>query len=166
MTMDNPEMEGNQPGADQAAGESAASGAAPVAREGRREGSDDRGGSREQGGGGRRDREGGEGGRSFEGRGGPRGGGGSRGGGGFRRDNAESGPGGRRKRFTRRKLCPLCTAKVKVLDYKDVTRMKQFITERGKIRPRRMTGMCAKHQRQVTVAIKRARNLALMPFKM
>ena len=161
MTNDTPEMEGKAPDAAPAAEAPSAApaaegtapaGEAPVAREGRRESSGPR-------------REGGEGGRSFD-RGGPRGGGpgGPRGGGGggFRRDDA----GGRRKRFTRRKLCPLCTAKVKLLDYKDVTRMKQFVTERGKIRPRRMTGMCAKHQRQVTVAIKRARNLALMPYKM
>ncbi len=71
-----------------------------------------------------------------------------------------------RDRRRKRKVCNFCVDKIQGVDYKDVSRMRRFITERGKIRPRRMTGMCAKHQRQVTVCIKRARNLALMPYKM
>lgn len=54
--------------------------------------------------------------------------------------------------------------KVEAIDYKDVAKLKRYITERGKILPRRISGNCAKHQRQVTVAIKRARNIALLPF--
>jgi small subunit ribosomal protein S18 len=54
--------------------------------------------------------------------------------------------------------------KVEHIDYKDVAKLRRFITERGKILPRRISGNCAKHQRQVTVAIKRARNIALLPF--
>jgi len=54
--------------------------------------------------------------------------------------------------------------KVEVIDYKDVAKLRRFITERGKILPRRISGNCAKHQRQVTLAIKRARNIALLPF--
>jgi ribosomal protein S18 len=54
--------------------------------------------------------------------------------------------------------------KVDVIDYKDVAKLRRFITERGKILPRRISGNCAKHQRQVTLAIKRARNIALLPF--
>ncbi len=103
----------------------------------------------------------------FQGRSGPGGGPGGPGGfGGPRGPRGAAGPGGRpRRRFTRRKMCPLCTDKIKYLDYKDVSRLKQYITERGKIRPSRMTGMCAGHQRELTVAIKRARTLALLPFK-
>ncbi|ERL04259.1 ribosomal protein S18 [Mitsuokella sp. oral taxon 131 str. W9106] len=54
--------------------------------------------------------------------------------------------------------------KVEAIDYKDVAKLRRFITERGKILPRRISGNCAKHQRQVTLAIKRARNIALLPF--
>lgn len=68
--------------------------------------------------------------------------------------------GGRR----RRKMCRLCGDKVERVDYKDVELLRTFITERGKIIPRRISGNCAKHQRQITAAIKRARNIALMPF--
>ncbi len=64
----------------------------------------------------------------------------------------------------RRKSCVFCTDKVEVIDYKDVNRLRRFITERGKILPRRITGNCAKHQRELTKAIKRARNVALLPF--
>ena len=64
----------------------------------------------------------------------------------------------------RRKMCRLCGDKVEYIDYKDVELLKTFITERGKIIPRRISGNCAKHQRQVTAAIKRSRNIALMPF--
>lgn len=69
-----------------------------------------------------------------------------------------------RQRFVRRKVCRFCLDKVDTIDYKDITRLKRFITERGKIIPRRITGTCAHHQRQLTVAIKRARTIALLPF--
>ena len=62
------------------------------------------------------------------------------------------------------KVCSFCVDKVDHIDYKDVAKLRRFITERGKILPRRISGNCAKHQRQVTVAIKRARNIALLPF--
>ena len=64
----------------------------------------------------------------------------------------------------RRKVCAFCAEKVEVIDYKDVNRLKKYVTEGGKILPRRITGNCAKHQRALTVAIKRARHLALMPY--
>ncbi len=69
--------------------------------------------------------------------------------------------GGRRPR---RKVCSFCVDKVEAIDYKDVPKLRRYVTERGKILPRRISGNCAKHQRQVTVAIKRARNIALLPF--
>lgn len=69
-----------------------------------------------------------------------------------------------RGRRSRRKVCAFCVDKVDVIDYKDVAKLRRFITERGKILPRRISGNCAKHQRQVTLAIKRARNIALLPF--
>ena len=70
----------------------------------------------------------------------------------------------RGKRRPRRKVCSFCVEKVEEIDYKDVAKLRKFITERGKILPRRITGTCAKHQRQLTIAIKRARNVALLPF--
>ena len=69
-----------------------------------------------------------------------------------------------RGRRPRRKVCSFCVDKVEEIDYKDVAKLRRYITERGKILPRRISGNCAKHQRQVTVAIKRARNIALLPF--
>ncbi len=69
-----------------------------------------------------------------------------------------------RGRRPRRKVCAFCVDKVEQIDYKDAAKLRRFITERGKILPRRISGNCAKHQRQVTVAIKRARNIALLPF--
>ena len=69
-----------------------------------------------------------------------------------------------RGRRPRRKVCTFCVDKVEHIDYKDVAKLRRFITERGKILPRRISGNCAKHQRQVRVAIKRARNIALLPF--
>ena len=69
-----------------------------------------------------------------------------------------------RGRRPRKKVCSFCVDKVDHIDYKDVAKLRRFITERGKILPRRISGNCAKHQRQVTVAIKRARNIALRPF--
>ena len=69
-----------------------------------------------------------------------------------------------RNRRPRKKVCSFCVDKVKLIDYKDAGKLRRYITERGKILPRRISGNCAKHQRQVTVAIKRARNIALLPF--
>ena len=67
-------------------------------------------------------------------------------------------------RKPRRKVCSFCVDKVDHIDYKDAAKLRRFTTERGKILPRRISGNCAKHQRQVTLAIKRARNIALLPF--
>lgn len=69
-----------------------------------------------------------------------------------------------RGRRARRKVCSFCVDKVEEIDYKDVAKLRRYITERGKILPRRISGNCAKHQRQMTTAIKRARNVALLPF--
>ena len=69
-----------------------------------------------------------------------------------------------RGRKPRRKVCSVCVDKVDHIDYKDAAKLRRFTTERGKILPRRISGNCAKHQRQVTLAIKRARNIALLPF--
>ena len=69
-----------------------------------------------------------------------------------------------RGRKPRRKVCQFCVEKVQHIDYKDVARLRRFTSERGKILPRRMTGTCAKHQRQLGTAIKRARTIALMPY--
>lgn len=64
----------------------------------------------------------------------------------------------------RRKVCQFCVDQIKVADYKDVNRLNKFLTDRSKILPRRISGNCARHQRQVTLAIKRARQMALMPY--
>ncbi|MBR6293200.1 MAG: 30S ribosomal protein S18 [Lachnospiraceae bacterium] len=71
-----------------------------------------------------------------------------------------------RKRIIRRKkkVCSFCVEAGAVIDYKDVNRLKKYISERGKILPRRISGTCAKHQRALTVAIKRARHLSLLPY--
>lgn len=69
-----------------------------------------------------------------------------------------------RGRRPRRKVCSFCVDKVEEIDYKDAAKLRRYITERGKILPRRISGNCAKHQRQMTTAIKRARNVALLPF--
>lgn len=69
-----------------------------------------------------------------------------------------------RGRRPRRKVCSFCVDKVEEIDYKDVAKLRRYITERGKSLPRRISGNCAKHQRQMTTAIKRARNVALLPF--
>ena len=63
------------------------------------------------------------------------------------------------------KVCLFCADKSKVIDYKDAATLKRFVTEKGKILPRRQTGVCAMHQRELAVAIKRARIMALLPFK-
>ena len=69
-----------------------------------------------------------------------------------------------RGRKPRRKVCSFCVDKVEDIDYKDVAKLRRYVTESGKILPRRISGNCAKHQRQLTSAIKRARNVALLPF--
>lgn len=69
------------------------------------------------------------------------------------------------KKSSRKKVCVFCQEKVEVIDYKDVARLRKFITEGGKIVPRRMSGTCAKHQRELSKAVKRARVAALLPFK-
>ena len=70
----------------------------------------------------------------------------------------------KRRRFGRRKVCKFCTDKVGLIDYKDVRRLRNFISERGKIIPRQISGSCARHERQLSVAIKRARTMALLPY--
>lgn len=69
------------------------------------------------------------------------------------------------KRMPRRKVCAFCQAKTDVIDYKDINTLKKYVAEGGKILPRRMTGVCAKHQRVLATAIKRARLVDLLPFK-
>ena len=64
----------------------------------------------------------------------------------------------------RKKVCIFCAEKIENIDYKDVARLRKFVSERGKILPRRISGACAKHQREVNVAIKRARQVALLPY--
>jgi len=64
----------------------------------------------------------------------------------------------------RKKVCSFCVDKVAAVDYKDTAKLKRYTSERGKILPRRTTGTCAAHQRQLTVAIKRARHIALLPY--
>jgi small subunit ribosomal protein S18 len=68
----------------------------------------------------------------------------------------------KRRRFGRRKVCKFCVDRVDMIDYKDVRRLRNFISERGKITPRRISGSCARHQRQLTRAIRRARTMALL----
>ena len=78
-----------------------------------------------------------------------------------RGDRAARRPRGRRPR---RKVCQFCVDKVEHIDYKEIARLRRYINERGKILPRRMSGTCAKHQRQLSIAIKRARHIALLPY--
>jgi len=111
-----------------------------------REGEGPRGGVRREGGPGGGRREGGP--------GGP--GGGPGGPGGARR--------GKRQYFRKKKVCKFCVEKMDFIDYKRADILAQFVQERGKILPRRMTGVCSRHQRWLGVAIKRARNIALLPF--
>lgn len=107
--------------------------------------------------------------------GGPGGGGGGRregGPGGGRREGGHGGPGGgpggprrgKRQYFRKKKVCKFCVEKMDMIDYKRADILSQFVQERGKILPRRMTGVCSRHQRWLGVAIKRARNIALLPF--
>jgi len=69
-----------------------------------------------------------------------------------------------KKPMSRKKVCVFCVDKIDTLDYKDVAKLRKYVTEKGKIVPRRMSGTCAKHQRVVTEAIKRAREMALLPY--
>jgi len=69
-----------------------------------------------------------------------------------------------RGRRGKKRICSFCVDKVQSIDYKEISRLKKYVTERGKILPRRISGNCAKHQRMLTVSIKRARNMALLPF--
>ena len=70
----------------------------------------------------------------------------------------------RNPRKMKKKVCTFCAEKAEYIDYKDVNKLKKYVTEKGKILPRRITGNCATHQRALTVAIKRARVMALLPF--
>jgi len=86
-----------------------------------------------------------------------------------RRSSSSEGPrrerGGRGERGGRRKICQFCHDHVREIDYKDANRfMKRYISDRGKIEPRRKTGTCAKHQRRLSVALKQARHMALLPY--
>ena len=94
------------------------------------------------------------------------GGGGGGGRGGDREERGERGgeDGGRGRGFGRRKVCRFCADKALKVDYKDQQALKYFLTERGKIIPRRISGNCAKHQREVATAVKRARMLAILPY--
>ena len=76
----------------------------------------------------------------------------------------QGGHGRPRRGYFRRKVCRLCVNKINSVDYKDVDLLRKFVTDRGKILPRRMTGTCAKHQRIVAAAVKRARTIALLPY--
>lgn len=69
-----------------------------------------------------------------------------------------------RDRKRRRKVCTFCVDKIEIIDFKEVGRLRRFLSERAKILPRRITGNCARHQRQLTVSIKRARQMALLPY--
>lgn len=68
------------------------------------------------------------------------------------------------RRPSRRKVCSFCLEKAKAIDYKDIAKLRKYLTEKGKILPSRMTGTCAKHQRELALAIKRARQMALIPY--
>jgi small subunit ribosomal protein S18 len=73
-------------------------------------------------------------------------------------------PGGGGGRFGRRRVCAFCVDKVTAIDYKEPSKLRRYISDRAKIEPRRKTGTCARHQRMLTAALKRARHLALLPF--
>ena len=88
----------------------------------------------------------------------------------FKRDGGRNdaydkgeGRGGMRRR-ARKKVCAFCADKVETIDYKDLGRLRRYVSERGKILPRRISGNCAKHQREMTIAVKRARHIALLPY--
>jgi small subunit ribosomal protein S18 len=69
-----------------------------------------------------------------------------------------------RPRRSRRKVCAFCADKIEHIEYKDSGKLRKFISERGKILPKRMSGNCARHQRELTIAVKRARHIALLPY--
>ena len=77
------------------------------------------------------------------------------------RDNEKTGG---KMRRSKRKVCAFCVDKAESIDYKDINKLRKYVTERGKILPRRISGTCAKHQRELTASIKRSRNIALLPF--
>ena len=79
-----------------------------------------------------------------------------------RNDSRDQRPRGGRK--GRKKVCAFCVDKISDIDYKDVPRLRRYLSDRGKIVPRRVTGTCARHQRQLTISIKRARHLAFLPY--
>jgi small subunit ribosomal protein S18 len=79
-------------------------------------------------------------------------------------DRGDRRGGGMKNRRAKRKICSFCMDKAEFIDYKDINKLRKYVTEKGKILPRRISGNCAKHQRVLTVAIKRARNIALLPF--
>lgn len=89
---------------------------------------------------------------------------GGRGGGRGERKGAGGEKGGRRTFFRRRRVCKFCAEKIDYISYKDVKLLAPFIPERGKIQPRRISGVCATHQRALQTAIKRARQIALVPY--
>ncbi len=81
------------------------------------------------------------------------------------RSGGPGGPGGGKKQyFRRKKVCKFCVEKIDDINYKDVRMLGQFVAERGRIMPQRITGVCAPHQRRLADAIKKARNIALLPF--
>lgn len=86
---------------------------------------------------------------------------GDRGDRGDRPERPDRGRGGRR---AKKKVCSFCVDKVTDIDYKDIAKLRRYVSERAKIMPRRINGNCAKHQRQITIAIKRARHVALLPY--
>ena len=93
----------------------------------------------------------------------PAGGPGGPGGPGGARPGGPGGPGGR-KFFRRKKVCKFCTEKIDAISYRDVRLLQGFVAERGKIVPRRLTGVCTRHQRRLSLAIKQSRNIALLAF--
>jgi small subunit ribosomal protein S18 len=80
------------------------------------------------------------------------------------RDYSDKEGRGVRPRRTRRKVCTFCADKIEHIDFKDIAKLRKFISERGKILPKRMSGNCARHQRELTIAIKRARHIAFLPY--
>ena len=82
----------------------------------------------------------------------------------FNRNNNNDDDSMPRQRRIKKKVCMYCADKNLVIDYKDTDKLKKFVSEKGKILPRRVTGLCAKHQRKVTTEIKRARHIALLPY--
>ena len=81
-----------------------------------------------------------------------------------RRDNRQGRGRGRGRFVPRRKVCAFCVEKVQIIDYKDIARLRRYISDRYRMEPRRKTGVCARHQRSLSTAIKRARHIALVPF--